>query len=176
MILDFDIYPPMLKLIPTLIQLLKLDRFKWRTLTSGEITMCRSVFGDLIDYEQVKVMNHPFLPWQAQNVVMAPSGYIHARNLLYRNDYSKERLSFRALFIHEMTHVYQHQKNINVLGLGAILQIGYFLSFKKYNPYHYTLKPNKAFFDYNIEQQGDIARDIYLKRIENIILQPILIK
>ncbi|OTG79938.1 hypothetical protein B9T33_10480 [Acinetobacter sp. ANC 5054] len=161
----------MFKLIPALIRLLKLDRFKWRPLTSGEITMCQSVFGDLINYEQVKVMNHPFLPWQASNVVMAPSGYIHARNLLYKDDYAKESLGFRALFIHEMAHVYQYQKNINVLALGAVLQFAYFMSAKKYNPYRYQLQPNKGFFDYNIEQQGDIARDIYLKRIDNIILQ-----
>ncbi|WP_180057342.1 hypothetical protein [Acinetobacter sp. YH12227] len=160
----------MLNYLPPLIKLLKLESFKWRMLTQGEITMCREVFGDLIDYQQVKIMNHPFLPWQASNVVMAPSGYIHARNLLYKDDYSQERLGYRALFIHEMAHVYQHQKNINVLVFGAILQLAYFCSFKKYNPYHYQLKPNKAYFDYNIEQQGDIARDIYLKRIENIIL------
>ena len=70
-----------------------------------------------------------------------------------------------------MAHVYQHQKNINVLCKGAYLQTAYFLSFKKYNPYAYTLKAHKKFFEYNIEQQGDIAKDIFLGKIPNIILQ-----
>ncbi|MEN8992541.1 hypothetical protein ABD624_11325 [Avibacterium paragallinarum] len=165
----------MLPFFHTLIRLLKLEGFKYRSLTAGEISMCRSVFGDLIQYEQVKVMNHPFLPWQSAHVVMAPQGYIHARNLLFKADYAKASLGYRALFIHEMAHVYQYQQQINVLGRGAVLQMAYFFSFKKYNPYRYTLKPHKAFFDYNIEQQGDIARDIYLKRIKNIILYPELV-
>ena len=39
-----------------------------------------------------------------------------------------------------------------------------------YNPYKYQLEENKKFFEYNIEQQGDIARDIFLGKINNIIL------
>lgn len=153
-------------------KLLKLNRFKYRSLTVGEIHLCQSVFADLIDYSAVKVMNHPYLPWQSPHVFMAPNGYIHVRNLHYCADYSKQSLGYRAVFIHEMTHVYQHQQHINVFLKGAILQTAYFLSFKKYNPYRYTLKANKDFFDYNIEQQGDIARDIFLRKIDNIILKP----
>ena len=71
-----------------------------------------------------------------------------------------------------MAHIYQYQQHIHVFLRGAILQSAFFLSFRKYNPYIYKLKANKAFFDYNIEQQGDIARDIFFKRIRNIILKP----
>ena len=155
-----------------LFRIFKIDRFKTRPLTYGEIALCKSVFGDLIDYEKVQVMNHPFLPWQSVHVFMAPTGYIHARSFNYSIDYSKQSLGYQAVFIHEMAHVYQHQKNINVLLKGALLQSAYFLSFKKYNPYRYTLSADKSFFDYNIEQQGDIAKDIFLGKIDNIILKP----
>lgn len=151
-------------------RLLKLDQFKYRTLTVGEIALCRRVFADLIDYEKVRVMNHPFLPWQSIGVFMAPTGSIHARKYNYSTDYSRRNLGYQAVFIHEMTHVFQHQHKINVLAKGAVLQMAYFLSFKQYNPYAYQLKPNKKFFDYNIEQQGDIAKDIFLGKIRNIIL------
>lgn len=70
-----------------------------------------------------------------------------------------------------MAHIYQYQQNINVLFKGAFLQAAYFLSMGKYNPYKYQFNPNKSFLDYNIEQQGDIARDIFLKKIPNIILK-----
>lgn len=153
-----------------LYKLFKLDRFKYRPLTEGEIHIAKQVFADLIDYDQVKVMNHPFLPWQPVGVLMAPTGYIHLKNADYIDDFSKESLSYQAIFVHEMAHIYQYQQHINVFLKGAFLQTALYLSLGKYNPYHYTLQANKAYFDYNIEQQGDIAKDIFLKRIDNIIL------
>ncbi|MFV5503328.1 hypothetical protein [Acinetobacter sp. 226] len=158
--------------LPFILKLVRFEQFKCRSLTPGEISICQQVFGNLIDYSTVKVMNHPYLPWQSRHVIMAPSGYIHARNLNYREDYSQESLAYQALFIHEMTHIYQYQQKINVVLKGALLQSAYFLSLRKYNPYKYQFNPNKSFSHYNIEQQGDIARDIFLKRIPNIILNP----
>ena len=158
--------------LPFILKLVRFEQFKCRSLTPGEISICQQVFGNLIDYSTVKVMNHPYLPWQSRYVIMAPSGYIHARNLNYRENYSHESLAYQALFIHEMTHIYQYQQKINVVLKGALLQSAYFLSLRKYNPYKYQFNPNKSFSHYNIEQQGDIARDIFLKRIPNIILNP----
>lgn len=155
-----------------MIKILKLDQFRYRNLTEGEIRICCSVFADLIDYEKVKVMNHPYLPWQPIHMFMAPEGYIHTRNENFSLDYSRENLGYQAVFIHEMAHVFQHQQRINVLLKGAFLQSALYLSFGKYDPYKYQLKPNKAFRDYNIEQQGDIAKDIFLRKIKNIILEP----
>lgn len=162
----------MLNLWPSLIKMFKLDRFKYRSLTMGEIQLCREVYADLIDYDQVKIMNHPFLPWQPKHVFMAPVGYIHIRNIHYTEDFSLKGLGYQAIFIHEMAHIFQHQKNINVLLRGAILQTAFFISFGKYNPYKYTLTRGKKFHQYNIEQQGDIAKDIFLGKIPNIILHP----
>lgn len=71
----------------------------------------------------------------------------------------------------KLAHILQHQQQTNVLLKGAILQLSYYLSFKRYDPYHYQFVQGKAFADYNIEQQGDIARDIFFKKIPNIILQ-----
>ncbi|ENU63150.1 MULTISPECIES: hypothetical protein [Acinetobacter] len=162
----------LLYFLPFILRLVRFEQFKCRSLTSGEIKISQQVFGNLIDYSRVKIMNHPYLPWQSTHVIMAPSGYIHVRNLNYREDYSRESLSYQALFIHEMAHIYQHQCRINVLLKGAFLQSAYFLSLGKYNPYKYQFNPNKSFSTYNIEQQGDIARDIFLKKIPNIILNP----
>lgn len=152
-----------------LIKLLKINRFKYRSLTQNEIRIAQSVFGNLIQYDQVKVMNHPYLPWQPKGIFMAPDGYIHVKNANYSDDYALENLTYQTIFIHEMAHIYQYQQKINVLWHGAILQMAYYLSFKKYNPYNYKLIENKDFFEYNIEQQGDIAKDIFLKKIKNII-------
>ncbi len=156
--------------IRLLTPLLKLDQFKYRGLTEGEIHISKQVFGDLIDYQKVKIMNHPYLPWQPVGILMAPNGYIHLKGDDYCEDFSCLSLGYQAVFIHEMAHIYQYQRHENVLLKGAILQSALYLSFGKYNPYRYTLVKGKPYFDYNIEQQGDIAKDIYLNRIENIIL------
>lgn len=156
-----------------LFRLLNIQAFKCRPLSKGEIQISQRVFGNLIDYSQVLIMNHPYLPWQPVGILMAPNGHIHMKDADFFEDFSQENLSNQALFIHEMAHIYQHQKHINVLLKGAILQIALYASYGKYNPYKYTLENHKKYEDYNIEQQGDIARDIFLKRIKNIILEPI---
>lgn len=159
--------------LPLIIDLTRLTKFKYRALTIGEVALCERIFGQSIRYDRVFITNQAYLPWQGQSVFMAPNGMIYAQDKIFKADYSKENTNYRAVFIHEMTHIFQHQHNINVLWQGAILQIAYYLSFKRYNPYHYKFVKNKAFTDYNIEQQGDIARDIFLGHLENIILKHI---
>ena len=154
-----------------------LDYFKiWslhvRPLTTNEIALASTVFGNLIDYEQVRIWNTPFLPWQPIGMFMAPIGAIFVNPENYSLDYAQESQVYQAVFIHELTHVLQFQQGNSVLVKGAILQTAYYLSLKRYNPYAYTLKKHKAFTDYNIEQQGDIARDIFLGKIPNILLNP----
>ena len=160
----------MLNFVLRYMKWLNFENFKWRKLTLGEIQICQSVFADLIDYDQVIVMNHPYLPWQPVGMCMAPDGWIYLKDPDYCEDFSIQPLIYQALFIHEMAHIYQHQQKINVLLKGALLQSALYLSMGKYNPYKYQLKMGKPYSDYNIEQQGDIARDIFLKRIDNIIL------
>lgn len=146
--------------------------FQHRNLTPNEIQLAAKVFGNQLNYSIIRVFNIPYLPWQPVGLFMAPTGHIFVNPENYRQDYSLENLSYQSIFIHELTHIYQHQKHINVLLKGALLQIAYYLSFQHYNPYAYQFIPQKSFWDYNIEQQGDIARDIFLNRIPNIILHP----
>lgn len=156
------------------ILLLCLDFFKiWsmhvRSLTAQEIALAKQVFADQIDYEQVRIWNTPFLPWQPVGMFMAPNGEIYVNPENYSLNYALESQIYQAVFIHEMTHILQYQQGKFVLFWGALLQSAYYLSFKRYNPYRYHLKKSKKFSDYNIEQQGDIARDIFLGKIPNII-------
>ena len=158
------------RFISSLIIYLKIDQFQYRQLTTGEIEMARSVFGHLIDYKEVKIFNIPYLPWQPENIFIAPNGNLFVHPKYFRSDYSSCSTNLQGIFIHEMAHILQFQQQTNVILKGAILQLGYYLSFKKYNPYHYHFIQGKAFSDYNVEQQGDVARDIFLNKIPNIIL------
>jgi hypothetical protein len=61
----------------------------------------------------------------------------------YSLDYAQESQVYQAVFIHELTHILQFQQGNSVLMKGAILQMAYYLSLKRYNPYAYTLKSIK---------------------------------
>lgn len=142
-----------------------------RALTDGEIILAQSVFGALIDYQKVRVVNYPYVPWQTDDVFIAPNGFIFVGDKHYQDDFSQHGTRYRQIFIHEMTHVLQYQQGVNVLLKGALLQLLYYLSFKKYNPYKYRFDEQKSFWAYNIEQQGRIAEHIFLGRCKNIICQ-----
>jgi len=159
------------RFIANLIVYLKMNQFNYRGLTAGEIEIARPVFGELINYAQIKIFNIPYLPWQPVNIFMAPNGNLFVHQKYFSADYSKCALPLQGIFIHELAHILQFQQHTNVIVKGAILQLGYYLSFKHYDPYQYHFKPDKAFSSYNIEQQGDIARDIFFKKIPNIILR-----
>lgn len=149
---------------------LNIKDFEFRKLTLGEIQIAKSVFQNLIDYDEVKIFNIPYLPWQPKNILMAPNGHLFVNKENFSKDYSRDSVQIQALLIHELTHILQYQRHTNVLMHGLILQSAYYLTFKQYNPYKYNLVKGKVFEQYNIEQQGDIARDIFLKKIPNIII------
>ncbi|MDI4166548.1 hypothetical protein QK414_26715, partial [Pseudomonas aeruginosa] len=135
-----------------------------RALSEGEISLAKGVFGDSIDYSTVRLRDEDYVPWQGKDYVMAPNGHIYfGEELRGVADWSLESLQRQGLFIHEMTHVWQHQHGVNVLLVGAYQQARQFLLGDQYA---YRLEPGKTLKDYNIEQQGDIVRDYFLEKNE----------
>jgi hypothetical protein len=126
-----------------------------RPLTPGEVQLARSIFGDAIDYSQVRMVRRKWWPFQPQRVAMAPMGNIHfhPNGDLWSDDFSKESLHRQGLFIHELTHVWQSQKR------------GRFYLPLMRHPfcrYHYELQPGRRFEDYGLEQQAEIVRHRFL--------------
>ena len=144
-------------------------------MTTDEITEAKKVFGDKIDYSQVRIIDGKFVPWQGDGYVIAPDGNIYwpgeCGNLATCGGSigSAGQINTASTFIHEMTHVLQVQQGVNVLGRGLFLQAGKFLSGGLYNPYKFNYDPGRAFSSYNIEQQGSIAEGIYRGRYRNNI-------
>lgn len=124
-----------------------------RPLTSGERDLVASVFGRAIDPDPVRIRLKTWWPFQPRNVVMAPVGHLHfhPRGPHYRDDFSKAALDSQGLFIHEMVHVWQHQK-------------GLFLPLRRHPfcRYGYALKPGQPFHRYGLEQQAEIVRHWFL--------------
>lgn len=152
-----------------LYKILKIENFEYRGLTEGEVNIAKKVFQDLINYNEVIIFNIPYLPWQPKDILMAPNGRLFVSQEVFAEDYSQCSIAMQGVFIHELTHVFQYQKHMNVVVRGFVLQSAYYLSFKMYDPYKYKLIEGKQFEQYNIEQQGDIARDIFFEKIPNII-------
>jgi hypothetical protein len=128
-----------------------------RPLTEGEIALARSVFGDAIDYRQVRMVRRKWWPFHPRNTVMAPTGNIHfhPHGNLWSDDFSKEPLCRQGLFIHEMTHVWQAQTR------------GRFYLPLMRHPfcrYRYELSPDWRFERYGLEQQAEIVRHVFLAK------------
>lgn len=126
-----------------------------RPLTSGEIALARSVYRDTIDYAAVEVCDHTWAFFQPRHVVMAPRGRIHfhPHGGLYREDFAAAPLGDQGLFIHEMCHVWQHQRGIYLP-----------LARHPFCRYHYSFKPGWPLKRYGIEQQAEIVRHAFLLR------------
>jgi hypothetical protein len=88
---------------------------------------------------------------------MAPTGHIHAHPAgdLWSEDYSAEAIGRQAIFLHEMTHVWQTQQRGK-----------YYLPLMRHPfcRYRYSFDPERPFTDYGLEQQAEIVRHIHLMR------------
>ncbi len=126
-----------------------------RPLTPGEIALARSMFVERLVYTEIRVFRRKWFPFQPREAVMAPTGHIHfhPRGSSYSTDFSTENLALQGLFIHELTHVWQHQ-------------CGRFLPIERHPfcRYGYTLTPGKPFARYGVEQQAEIVRHAFLIR------------
>ncbi|MFW2830160.1 vgr related protein [Sphingomonas sp. ID0503] len=115
------------------------------------------MFGDAIDYVAVRVHRRRWWPLQPKNTCMAPDGHLwlpedgHA----WRDDYAAASPAYRALFVHEMTHVWQAQHG----GRWFLPLIRH-----PFCRYDYVLTPGKPFRRYGIEQQAEIVKDAWMIR------------
>jgi len=126
-----------------------------RPLTPGEIDLARSMFGDAIDYTRVRIVHGKWIFFQPRRTVMAPMGHIHChpKGDSWRDDFAAGSIGDQGLFIHEMTHVWQHQRGI-------------FLPIARHPfcSYRYRLDAKRAFESYGIEQQAEIVRHAWMHR------------
>lgn len=113
------------------------------------------VFGEAVDYSQVRIFNAKWWFFQPRHVTMAPDGnlWFHPKGGLFCDDFGEAALHLQALFIHEMVHVWQHQQ-------GVLLP----LARHPLCSYQYELIPGKPFSEYGIEQQAEIISHVFLQR------------
>ena len=123
-----------------------------RSLTEGERAIAARLFGGALDPEPVRVHRARWWPLQPRNVVMAPNGaiWVHPKSALWRDDYARCEPMLTGLFVHELTHVWQHQHGI-------------WLPLRRHPfcRYRYAYRPGRPLRRYGIEQQAEIVRDAW---------------
>jgi hypothetical protein len=130
-------------------------RDKGRALTAAERNLAASMFGTAIDYDRVCIHAARWWPFQPRRVTMAPDGHIwfHPQGGLYCEDFASRDLGTQGLFVHELTHVWQHQRGIFLP-----------LARHPFCRYDYALRPGWPLHRYGLEQQAEIVRHIFLLR------------
>lgn len=121
-----------------------------RSLTTGEIALARSVFGDSIDLDDVQLKT---TWWVLKHYAVSPNGNIYFNPANWIIDFSDASLSKKSWLIHELTHVWQLQQGLKVVR-GALID----------RRYDYVLKTGKSFFNYGIEQQARMVQDYFIRR------------
>ncbi len=124
-----------------------------RLLTPGEIALAKTVFRSSIDYHKVWIHHNSYLPFglQDEHTAMTPNGELYFR-YWYKEDFSKETSDTQHLFIHEMSHVWQREKDMNIIGRGLV---SWLVS------YRYTLD-GRLLSEYPMEQQAQIIADNFV--------------
>ncbi|WP_249221026.1 type IV secretion protein Rhs [Serratia rubidaea] len=127
-----------------------------RLLTLREVALAKTVFGGSIDYPRVWVHCDSYLPFglQRSGTAMAPNGELYFRKELYMPDFAALHVTteIKHLFIHEMMHVWQHQRGMWVRTRGLLSWA---------TSYSYMLD-GKPMLKYSLEQQAQIVADYYV--------------
>lgn len=134
----------------------------YRTLTPGEVRMARTLFADAINYDKVRIYARPYL-WfglQKENVAMAPNGHIYFGSERCKEDFSIASSVERHWFMHEMTHVWQHQLGYALRFSGIRLHL-FQRWLRQTDPYLFSLTPESRLSHFNMEQQACIVADYY---------------
>lgn len=130
-----------------------------RQLTFGEKALVREAAEiSNLDPEKARVVRGRYMLFQFSDTAMAPDGNIYFPEEIYCPDFSicqgggTSIRGNRGFFVHEATHVWQNQQNLNVgwEGIKLRLQNPFTSQTQLYRP-----DLNQPFDRHNIEQQGD---------------------
>lgn len=124
-----------------------------RSLTDKERALLGEIFGDSLNMDGCLVAS---APWVVPGYAIAPFGrvYFHPRDIA--SCFASLDLGRQMWFVHEMTHVWQHQ-NAQAVFWRALIN----------RTYRYELTANKQLLDYGIEQQACIVADLFACQMHN---------
>jgi hypothetical protein len=128
--------------------------FEGRFLSDGERRIARFMFAGEIDADAVRLVQAPaalpfgaMVPWR-RTIVFA--------RWRARRDFAVAPIGEQGWFVHELAHVWQASHGVS-LALAKLRALGP-------ASYAYLAQSEAPFSSYNIEQQAEIARHLFLCR------------
>jgi hypothetical protein len=132
-------------------------RGRWRPLTAGEAALGAELFGDQLNPGIVRLFAQP-LSWPVRAFVAGPRLIVWPwRAALADFSAADAPLAVQAVFVHELTHVWQAQNGVNLLL--AKLRAG-----DGRRAYDYDLTGGPDFAQLNIEQQAMVVQHAFTAR------------
>ena len=137
-----------------------------RLLSATERAEAEVVFGAGLDYTRVFVVENTPLPnWIADigrspkpnAITLGSVSYFPEMLQITGADIQNKNLRAITWLMHELTHQWQFQR----LGWGYLTRALWVQVAKGQKSYPYRLEDGRRLMDFNMEQQGDIARDYY---------------
>ncbi|WP_261788799.1 hypothetical protein [Methanosarcina siciliae] len=127
-----------------------------RMLTPLEEQEARTVFGDSIDYRQVRIDEHSLIAWIGAKIKNSPGMGVATFHTINFNKKIKTAAgnSDMKWLIHELAHVSQMEH----IGSKYLIEAFYAQATEGYG---YAQEEKPHFCDYNREQQASIAADYY---------------
>lgn len=122
-----------------------------RRLTPGERALAAEMFGNGLDAGRVRLLA---LPVWDRAFVAGPRLMVWAANSAL-NDFANAPLHLQAVFVHELTHVWQAQNGVRLLL--AKIRAG-----DRPSSYAYDLAGDPDFSALNIEQQAMVVEHAFL--------------
>lgn len=129
-----------------------------RLLTRGEKELLFPIFENTLDYDNQTVDRNDSDEGGEYNN-FTPGYFPNMSRHMWSRDYSTEITSWRAIFVHEMVHVWQSGHGSHNLLRGAYLYIKFGGDYEK--AYKYNLDSSATLSDFNLEQQAAIIEDYY---------------
>jgi hypothetical protein len=133
--------------------LMDFGKLNTRKLYSWEIEMAKSIYGDSIDYQQVRIDEKAWLGPKQFHFCYVSFSLINSWNTMQKH-----------VLIHELMHIWQYQQ------MGAIYMLRALIAQHTKMGYNYGGLPaieqkmaqGETLLDFNLEQQADVIADYYL--------------
>ena len=128
-----------------------------RQLTANEVALAKDLYGDSIDYSRVKVFDRRYMGFLGKDKWMSPNSNIYNDIEDERsNDYAEQSWLAQS-FMHEMGHVWQVQRGVDVRKQAIVAFFRH--GFDYAAAYEYKITDHKRFTSFNLEQQANIFED-----------------
>ncbi len=136
-----------------------------RPLAPGERLLAKTYFGSHINPTNVKIFNRPFMGLfgHSSNAISTNGNIYIGNENLRANDLANTRyIDPKEMFVHEMTHVAQHQRGVNIPFTAAKEWIRHLFNYDAVYLYDASAAPR--FKTLNIEQQARMMEHYFRLR------------